>query len=267
MTPGVVATGVIRETGGAAELPETLEATGNLHRPLVEKESLSNDLLLTSEDSEVPQLQKTVDVGERPHQEEIMDQLVEPVAEAITESVVPAGERLIESAEQSPPVDGVLSDPDVRNDVPPLLEQIEQRPQQEIVDELVESESRDGDRAVDPSLFTFSRILKHRKMNKCLPARKYKVLWDGYSIEKASWINEEHFVDEDAREMLKAYKGQKNLIDFQSRPYEYSITSPPVLEERETHRRREVASPLPPPAPESSIRGRKSTRTVRPDDD
>ena len=67
-----------------------------------------------------------------------------------------------------------------------------------------------------------------------LPARKYKVLWDGYPIEKAPWINEEDFVDEDAREMLKAYKRQKNLIDFQSRPYEYSITSPPVLEERET---------------------------------
>ena len=56
--PIVAAEGMECETGGAKELPETLETADNLHRPLDSGESISDDLLLTLGSSGEPQLQR-----------------------------------------------------------------------------------------------------------------------------------------------------------------------------------------------------------------
>jgi len=106
----VTAEGMIRETGGAAELPETLETAGNRHWPLHSEESLSKDLLLTSEGSGDPQLLETVDVGERPHQEETMHQNSGTPAETVMNNTEPYGGGLIESSAQpSQPTDEQLN--------------------------------------------------------------------------------------------------------------------------------------------------------------
>ncbi len=258
--PAVPASRVLRETGGAAELPETLEESGNLHRPASEGESLSNDLLPTSESSSEPQIQETVGVGERPHQEVIMDQIPEPVAEAVEISTVPAGERLIESLQPELPVNEALGTTEMPSEaVPPVSEPEPQSAlaHQEIVQETPLSEDATSGEAMDPSIYTVQDILGHRK-KRLMPGRRYKVLWEGYPVESATWQEEKDFTNEAGRRMLEEYKQRKKLDHY--------AFIPPGRNERDPRRHRptEVA-PLSPPPGTSARRGRKSTRTVVPD--
>ena len=223
--------------------------------------TLSNDLLLTSGNIEDPQPRKTVDVGERPHQEVTMDQIPEPVAEAVEISTVQLGERLIESLQPELPVNEALGTTEMPSEaVPPVSEPEPQSAlaHQEIVQETPLSEdATSGEAKWHPSIYTVQDILGHRK-KRLMPGRRYKVLWEGYPVESATWQEEKDFTNEAGQTMLEEYKQRKKLDHY--------AFIPPGRNERDPRRHRptedgpSVASPG-----TSARRGRKSTRTVVPD--
>ena len=174
-----------------------------------------------------------------------MDQTSEPMVETV--ETAPCGGGMIESLQPSLPVENEISTPKVPSEAIPSAENVTNEQSLTVEEEVDTREPR------DPSIYVFSKILKHRKKN-LLPERRYKVLWDGYPEEQASWVDEMDFVDDNARKMLRKYKERNNLMDY---PVARS-----VLDESSSSRRPEAEIAALPSASGnvSSRQGRKTTR-------